>query len=114
MKNESDLVKTIQLRATENGSRLFRNNVGMLHDQKGNIVRYGLFVGSGDLIGWTPIKITSEMVGKTIAVFTSIECKMKKGVVSDAQVIWNDMVKACGGISGIVRSQDDYFEVLRG
>ena len=32
-------------------SRIFRNNVGALKDQKGRLVRYGLQKGSSDLIG---------------------------------------------------------------
>lgn len=36
-------------------------------------------VGTADLLGWTPITITQEMVGRTVAVYTEVECKRSKG-----------------------------------
>ena len=62
-------------------------------------------VGACDLPGWTRVTITPEMVGHTVAVFTSIETKRtKNGKPSDDQLNWLKQVKAAGGIAGIANS----------
>jgi ribosomal protein S19 len=40
-------------------------------------VQFGLCKGSADLIGWKRVTVTPEMVGSTVAVFTSIEVKTR-------------------------------------
>lgn len=98
---------------------LFRNNVGAFEAKNGQWVRYGIAneskemnknIKSGDLIGWTLVKITPEMVGKTIPVFTSIEVK-EEGFCSTskmnsshvkAQKNWRDAVLRVNGIAGII------------
>jgi len=35
--------------------KMFRNNVGAYKDPTGRVIRYGLFVGSADLIGWRTV-----------------------------------------------------------
>ncbi|EIP9221001.1 hypothetical protein LT875_002447 [Salmonella enterica] len=61
--------------------------------------------GVADLNGWTSITITPEMVGQTIAVFTSVETKRTKGgVISVAQSDWRDKVTAAGGIAFVANS----------
>ena len=82
--------------------RLFRNNVGMLLDAKGNPVRYGLCKGSSDLIGMKKIKITPEMVGIDIAQFVSIEIKAKNGKLTHEQKNWLDMVNEMGGLGFVI------------
>jgi hypothetical protein len=52
------------------GGRVFRNNVGE-YKVGDRYIRYGLCPGSSDIIGWTPVKITPEMVGTTLPVFTA-------------------------------------------
>lgn len=75
---EKDIERTLILHASQCGCTLFKNNVGKLCDDKGNIVSFGLCKGSSDLIGWTPVTITPEMVGKKLAVFTAVEVKRNK------------------------------------
>lgn len=62
-------------------------------------MKYGLQVGSGDLVGWEPIKVTPELVGKTIAVFKSVEIKTIKDKPSREQIIWFLNIKLSGGIA---------------
>jgi len=135
-KTESDLMKTIQLRASENGSRLFRNNTGkawmgkcikITHSgvakvEPGDVVvkfarfvEFGLSVGGGDLVGITPIIITPEMVGRTFGQFTNIECKDPegKGVIKEEQQNFHEQMLNLGAISGIVKSEEEYFQSIR-
>jgi hypothetical protein len=67
----------------------------------------GLVVGGSDLIGWTTVEVTPEMVGRKIAVFTAIEDKGSKTSTSDGQVNFISRVLDAGGIAGIARSADD-------
>ena len=55
----------------------------------------------GDRIGWTDIIITPEMVGKTVAVFTSLEIKGPGDVLDKGQIKWHNLVLEHGGISEI-------------
>lgn len=107
VKRETALVRRLMLRATELGARLFRNNVGQYVDSRGNVVRYGLCVGSSDLIGWTPYVVRPEDVGRTIAVFTAVEAKTLRNVPTGPQIQFVQAVKAAGGIAVFARSTDD-------
>lgn len=102
---EKNLQSFVRLNVPKN-VRLFRNNVGLCKNEHTTIV-YGLCPGSSDLIGWTSIEITSEMIGKKIAVFTAVEIKTEKGKVSPEQKIFLDNVKNAGGIAKIIRNIDD-------
>ncbi len=68
----------------------------------GRPIKYGLQPGSGDLIGWTPVMITQEMVGQRVAVFTSIEAKTEGDTVKAEQRAWARRVRCAGGIARIV------------
>lgn len=98
-------MQRVQLEASRKGWRVFRNNVGQLLDARGVPVRYGLMVGSGDLIGWRPVTITPEMVGQTLAQFVSLEVKGPRGVVSEAQQRWAGMVERAGGLAIVARGE---------
>ena len=111
---EADFMRRCLKRATELGARLFRNNTGVLEDKRGVPVRFGLHPGSGDLIGWTPVTITPEMVGQTVAVFTSVETKSPRGRPTKEQVTWAQVVASSGGLAGIARTDDDLDNILRG
>jgi hypothetical protein len=89
------------------GLKVFRNNVGAYKAPDGRVIRYGLFTGSGDLIGWRTVVITPDMVGRHIAQFMSIEVKTPKGVVRPEQLVWAENVRKAGGIAVIARSVDD-------
>lgn len=91
--------------------RIFRNNVGVavyqVEGQQPRRVRYGLCPGSSDLIGWTRVKITPEMIGSEVAVFTAIEMKSKTGTAGREQRNFRDQVLSAGGVSGIARSGEE-------
>lgn len=92
------------------GLRLFRQNVGMLKDERGRMVRFGLHPGSADLIGWRTVKITPDMVGKSLAVFTSVEVKTQTGKVRPDQENWQKQVTDAGGLAVVARSPEQAVE----
>lgn len=94
------------------GVRLFRNNVGMAIQQDGRRIRYGLFPGSSDLIGWKSVEITPEMVGRKVAVFTAVEVKTPKGRLSAAQKNFIDVVREHGGIAGVARTKAEGIDLI--
>ncbi|MGB4498522.1 MAG: VRR-NUC domain-containing protein [Methylococcaceae bacterium] len=115
MANNETFIQNTMLPAISHGNvRVFRNNVGALKTETGQLVRFGLEKSSSDLIGFRSIKITPDMVGKTIAQFVSIEIKTEKGKPTDGQKRWLDMILKFGGIAGIARSIDEAKELLKG
>lgn len=88
---------------------MFRNNVGAYKDPKtGRFIQYGVCnPGGSDLIGWTPVVVTPDMVGKTLAVFTAVENKTANGRVTEHQLNFIAQVLRGGGFAGIARSPGD-------
>lgn len=107
---ESLIQNRIRIALSELGSRLFRNNVGLAETADGRKIRFGLCKGSSDLIGWTPVVITEEMIGQTLAVFTAVEVKTPKGRVSLDQQRFIDAVLDAGGIATVARSAEEAVE----
>lgn len=69
--------------------------------------------GVCDLPGLTSVVITPEMVGRTVAVFTSIEVKRSKGgVISDDQKDWCAFVQGAGGIAGFATSPEQAIKII--
>ena len=70
-------------------------------------------VGAGDLPGYTTFTITPEMVGRKVAVFTSIETKRTKGGrASPDQISWMEQVQKAGGIAGIANSAEAALKII--
>ena len=111
--SESRLVREVLLHGSTLGSRLFRNNVGRLKDDRGRYVAYGLCVGSSDIIGWTPVTIGPEHVGRTLAVFTAFECKVGRNVTTTEQGAFLAAVRQQGGIAAVVRRLEDADAAVR-
>lgn len=125
---ESEFTRRCMKLATTLGSRLFRNNVAQawvankVIDLPGGDKRLvnprplhaGLMPGSGDLIGWTPVKITPEMVGQTVAIFTSVETKSMTGRARKGQPEWASAILEVGGYAGFARTEDDLRDILCG
>ena len=115
MTTEKDVQNNLILHASQIGLTLFCNNVGMYKDQRGNVIRYGLCKGSSDLIGWTPVTITEDMVGKKIAVFTAIEVKLNKNgkyKATDLQKAFISAVKSAGGFAGVADCNKDLEDII--
>lgn len=119
----------IMLAMARMGALPYRNNVGACTDESGRVIRYGLAnssaqmnaaIKSSDIIGITPVTITPEMVGRTVGVFTAIECKRpgwhltpgdKRG---QAQQKFIDIVVSVGGMGGFATGPDDVSAIVSG
>lgn len=65
-------------------------------------MRAGLCEGSSDLIGWTTVEITPEMVGRKVAVFTAVEVKVPGKRPTAEQVNFLAQVRTAGGIAEVL------------
>lgn len=130
---EADFMRRLQIRASQFGARLFRQQVGMGWVGKAERINMNRLVrvgpgdvvirnarpfhagveGMSDLGGWVPVEVTPEMVGSTIAVYAQAEVKENARPTKE-QIAWVDAVNSAGGRAGIVRSEDDLIAVLRG
>jgi hypothetical protein len=131
---ENPIQKRVWLKASELGLKLFRINVGtgwtsnktfqvprpgQYFCDKGDVIlrqawpfSTGAPKGYPDLSGYTPVIITEDMVGKTIAVYTSFEVKTKTGAVRPEQKTFYLNAKQAGAIAGILRSDEDVKFIL--
>jgi hypothetical protein len=111
--SEAAIQQQIRLAMSRAGSVMHRNNIGAYRDQTGRVIRYGVGnPGGSDLIGWTPVLITHEMVGGMLGVFTAIEVKAPRGRPTEAQLNFLRQVQLGGGIAGIARSTQDALALL--
>jgi len=112
--SEKTILNHLQLLASKIGARLFRQNTGSawqgeVHRLKTGdiliknprIVHFGLCKGSGDLIGFAPVKINHSHLNKTLAVFWSVEIKTGSLKPTSDQINWHNMIKNNGGVSVI-------------
>jgi hypothetical protein len=103
---------------------IFRNNVGVAvirdtpkaclgcpvylrSNKTARRVKYGLCPGSSDIIGWTPVTVTPDMVGSKVAVFTAVEVKTARGRTAFNQVNFLERLRKAGGIARIVRDEKE-------
>lgn len=98
---ESDIQRLIMLALSEAGCLIWRNNVGTLKNAAGIPIKFGLCVGSSDLIGITP-------GGK----FLAVEIKTPTGKPTPEQTRFIEAVRARGGIAGIARSPAEALALL--
>lgn len=98
---ESDIQRLIMLALSEAGCVVWRNNTGVLKNAAGIPIKFGLCVGSSDLIGIAP-------GGR----FLAVEIKTPKGKATPEQIRFIDAVRARGGIAGIARSPAEAVALL--
>lgn len=98
---EQDIQRLIMLALSEAGCLIFRNNVGVLKNAAGIPIRFGLAVGSSDLIGIAP-------GGR----FLAVEIKTPTGKATPEQLRFIEAVRARGGIAGIARSPAEALALL--
>lgn len=110
------------------GALVWRNNVGACEDITGRVIRYGLCndsaqmnrsLKSSDLVGIMPVTITPEMVGKTVGIFTAIECKSSDWHMTpsdhraQAQQRFIDLVRSVGGIGAFITDPAQVADLCR-
>lgn len=99
---ELDIQRLIMLALSEAGCLIWRNNTGVLKNAAGIPIKFGLCVGSSDLIGIAP-------GGR----FMAVEIKTAKGRITPEQMRFIEAVRNRGGIAGIARSPEDALDLLR-
>lgn len=104
---ETPIMRRVMYALSQAGATVFRNNIGVAKYPDGSRVKYGLCPGSSDIIGWTPITITPDMVGSKIAVFTAVEVKTARGRTAFNQVNFLERLRKAGGIARIVRDEKE-------
>lgn len=126
-KTESNIQNEIRLAASENGCTLFRVNVGQGYTGNGTTrhkngdvtvknarpFNTGVPKGYSDLSGYKKITITPDMVGKSVAVAVFAEVKTANGKIRDEQVNFIQRAKNAGCIAGVVRSVDDFEDLVK-
>lgn len=110
-KSEAAAQAAVRIAASAAGARLWRNNVGVMQDERGVPVRFGLAnesarmnqsVKSSDLIGIRPVTVRPEHVGTQLGVFTAREVKAPgwtyRGTAREvAQLKFISLVRSLGG-----------------
>ena len=132
MTPEGRASEIVRLRASDWGTVLFRNNSGVLKDDKGRPVRFGLgnesskinaVLKSSDYIGFLPAVITPEMVGRQVALFVAIEVKPEGTNINRewsktsreyGQQQFINLVRHHGGLAGFATGWSDVDEILKG
>lgn len=69
--------------------------------------------GVSDLLGWTTVEITADMVGTKVAVLTAVEVK-DRGKPTPEQLSFLHLVRRSGGRGGVARSVDEAGAIIRG
>lgn len=105
--SESRTSQLIRAAFSKMGARIFRNQTGTYKLADGRYLSSGLCPGSSDLIGWAPIVVGPEMVGRTLAVFVAVEVKSARGRITNEQQDFLDTVNAMGGIAFAARSEEE-------
>lgn len=114
---ETSVTNDIMLALSKSGCTVFKNVRGLfLTLDKKRKVRAGIQMdGASDLIGFTRVKITQDMVGRTLPIFTAIEVKTpapNKTYASTEQLDFIKAIKENNGIAGVARSPEDAKKIL--
>lgn len=81
---------------------LWRNNTGMLVNQRGQRVSFGLSVGSADLIG----------ILSPIGRFVALEIKQPGKHQTKQQEQWLALVRTMGGFAAVVTSETEALDAI--
>lgn len=112
---ETAIVNDIMKALSRQGVTLFRNVRGMFltPDGKRKVAAGLLAPGASDLIGGTRVKITPEMVGRTVLILTALEIKTPTGNASPAQRDFVAFIEENGGFAGIARNPQEAEKICR-
>lgn len=102
MQAESSILNECLIALSKAGCTVWRNNTGVLKDANGRPIKFGLCVGSADIIGMSPDGL-----------FLAVECKTATGKASKAQERFLSAVRARGGRAGIARSGAEAVQIAQ-
>jgi hypothetical protein len=92
---------------------LYRNRRGMVELSSGAKMPIGLGPnGTGDLIGYMRVRITPEMVGRVLPIYTEIESKTDSGKLAEHQQARIEELRDVQAIAGCVRNVDDCEQIM--
>lgn len=122
--------KQISDRVLAKHPMMFRNAVGYgiatspkaIHRMKdgkllldhGSPIRFGLYPGSSDMLGFREIVVTPGMVGWKLAIFQGIEIKTEHDRLSKEQRIWNRVLQEAGAIAEVWHYNGKEIEIITG
>ncbi len=124
--SERHLLNAVRRAASGLGARLFRNNVALAWVGRPEVrgpdvfirdarpLHAGLCTGSSDLIGWTTITVTPEMVGRELAIFTAMELKTGRLKPTPEQAAFVAAVERAGGVAAVVHSVGEAVAAIKG
>lgn len=96
--------------------RVWRNNVGIIELPTGGRLRYGLGIGSADLVGLVTMDLLRFVSNGTDPVyvgqchparFFALETKWPGKRPTSVQRAWAEVVRSLGGFAGVVTSVDE-------
>lgn len=99
--SEIEVMRNIMLALSDAGVLIFRNNVGCA-DYKGRKIRYGLCVGSNDLIG----------IRKRDGRFVAIEVKAPGKFATASQRNFLRQIRLAGGLEGVAHNPQEALEIV--
>lgn len=103
-RSEANIQNDILVELSKAGCMVWRQNTGAYRDPKTDrLIRYGLCVGSSDIIGICPD-----------GVFLAVEVKKKTGRATEKQLRFIENINRQGGRAGIARSVSDALEIIKG
>lgn len=113
--SEAEIQAAIMLSVPIN-ARLFRNQVGTYQLPDGRTISSGMGKSTSDLVGFTSVVVTPEMVGLPVAIFTVCEVKKPGFARSErvkAQQRFIDLVVSWGGRGRIATSVEEAQSLFR-
>lgn len=102
-RTEANIQGECMIELSKAGCLIWRNNTGVLKDKSGRPIKFGLCVGSSDLVGICP---------DGIALF--VECKTADGRVRPEQKSFISACRSKGARAGIARSASDALKIASG
>jgi hypothetical protein len=92
---------------------MWRQQAGLYrsYDDPNRLVRVGLN-GMADTGMIVPMKITPEMVGRTVGVAVQVEFKTATGRQSEKQKNWEQAVLLAGGRYEVIRNVDEFRSLI--
>ena len=99
---EADIMRLIMIEVSKHGHRVFRNNSGLVTLSDGRKMRFGLLVGSCDLIGYT-----------SSGRFLGIEVKIPGKNAEKEQIQFINNVNNSGGIAFVAHSPEEAIQKLK-